>query len=340
MVAYEPFLSLVFAPVPVYSNCELFSNICSQLLIVNVWKNVRRLNTFTISLLTVNLQAKRTTFSTKRLQTKVLLRTKSPLLPMEIIIDLNKSVDENAGIYFDLSKKNKKKLEGAKAALEETRKKLVQLQKQEHTFREEETKKREKTQRKREWYERFHWFISSEGFLCIGGKDATSNEIVIKKHLEKDDLVLHTDMSGSPFFVIKNGQQAGEKTIEEAAQAVAANSRAWKLGYSTIEVFYVKPEQVSKEAKAGESLAKGSFMIYGKTTYLHPKIESAVGLLDDEIIGGPIAAIENKTKNYVVVIPGREKKSALAKKIKAKLKGGDLDDIIKFIPAGGAEVKK
>src|SRR3989338_7889 len=65
MVAYEPFLSLVFAPVPVYSNCELFSNICSQLLIVNVWKNVRRLNTFTISLLTVNLKAKRTTFSTK-----------------------------------------------------------------------------------------------------------------------------------------------------------------------------------------------------------------------------------------------------------------------------------
>lgn len=259
---------------------------------------------------------------------------------MEITIDLNKSVDENAGIYFDLSKKNKKKLEGAKAALEETRKKLEQLQKQEHTFREEETKKREKTQRKLEWYEKFHWFISSEGFLCIGGKDATSNEIVIKKHLEKDDLVLHTDMSGSPFFVIKNGQQAGEKTIEEAAQAVAAHSRAWKLGYSTVEVFYVKPEQVSKEAKAGESLAKGSFMIYGKTTYLHPKIECAIGLLDDEIIGGPIAAIENKTKNYVRVIPGREKKSALAKKIKAKLKGGDLDDIIKFLPAGGAEVKK
>src|SRR3989344_3046224 len=116
----------------------------------------------------------------RRLYPETLLSFCEFLISMDIEIDLHKSVDENAGIYFDLSKKNKKKLEGARAALKETQKKLVQLQKQEHTFREEETKKREKTQRKREWYERFHWFISSEGFLCIGGKDATSNEIVIK----------------------------------------------------------------------------------------------------------------------------------------------------------------
>ncbi|MBI2102367.1 DUF814 domain-containing protein [Candidatus Woesearchaeota archaeon] len=259
---------------------------------------------------------------------------------MDIEIDLNKSVDENAGIYFDLSKKNKKKLEGARAALKETQKKLEQIQKQEHTFWEEEEKKREKTKRKQEWYEKFHWFISSEGFLCIGGKDATSNEIIIKKYLEKEDLVFHTDMAGSPFFLIKNGQQAGEKTIEETAQAVAAYSRAWKLGHGTIDVFYVKPEQVSKEAKAGESLAKGSFMVYGKTLYVHPKVEYAIGLLNEEIIGGPLTAVESRTKNYIVVVPGREKKSALAKKIKMKLKGGELDDIIKFLPAGGADVKR
>lgn len=263
---------------------------------------------------------------------------------MDIEIDLNKSVDENAGVYFDLAKKNKKKLEGAKAALKETQEKLEHLQKQDHLFQEEETKKREKKQRKKEWYQKFHWFISSEGFLCIGGKDATSNEVVVKKHLEKEDLVLHTDIAGSPFFIIKNGQQAGEKTIEEAAQAVAAYSRAWKLGHVAVDVFYVKPEQVSKEARAGESLAKGSFMIYGRTSYLHPTVEYAIGVIDNagepEIIGGPISAIESKTKNYLVVVPGREKKSALAKKIKAKLKGGELDDIIKFLPAGGADIKK
>ena len=107
-----------------------------------------------------------------------------------------------------------------------------------------------------------------------------------------------------------------------------------------MDVFYVKPEQVSKEAKPGEHIGKGSFMIYGKTTYLHPKVEYAIGLVDGQIIGGPISAISSRTKDYVTVIPGREKKSALAKKIKVKLKGGELDDIIKFLPAGGADLKR
>ena len=81
-------------------------------------------------------------------------------------------------------------------------------------------------------------------------------------------------------------------------------------------------------------------MVRGKRTFLNPKLEYAIGLLDDEIIGGPISAVKKRTKNFVKVISGREKKSSLAKKIKSKLKGGDLDDIIKFLPAGGGMIKK
>lgn len=227
---------------------------------------------------------------------------------MEVEISLNKSVDENAGKYFDQSKKAKKKLEGAKKALEDSRKKIAKLQKYEEKFLVEEEKKQAKKNRKKEWYEKFHWFFSSEDFLCIGGKDATSNEIVVKKHTDKEDLVLHTDMSGSPFFIIKNGQEAGEETINEAAQAVAVYSRAWKLGHTSADVFYVKPEQVTKEAKAGEHLSKGSFMVYGKTSYIHPKVEYAIGLVKEEIIGGPLNAIKKKTKHFIIVVPGRNKK--------------------------------
>jgi predicted ribosome quality control (RQC) complex YloA/Tae2 family protein len=259
---------------------------------------------------------------------------------MEIEIDLKKSVDENAGVYFNLAKKAKKKLEGAENALKDSQKKLDQLKKQEEKFWKEEEKKQEKIERKKEWYEKFHWFISSEDFLCIGGKDATTNEIIIKKHTDKDDLVFHTDMAGSPFFIIKNGQEASEATIEETAQAVAVYSRAWKLGHTTADVFYVKPEQVSKEAQSGEYMSKGSFMVRGKSTYLHPKLQYAIGLLNEEIIGGPVNAIKKRTKNFILVMSGKEKKSSLAKKIRSKLKGGDLDDIIKFLPAGGAEIKK
>jgi predicted ribosome quality control (RQC) complex YloA/Tae2 family protein len=259
---------------------------------------------------------------------------------MKVEFNLSKSVDENAGRYFDLSKKAKKKLDGAKKALKDSENKLSTLLLHEEKFWIEEEKRQEKKNRKIEWYEKFHWFFSSQDFLCIGGRDATSNEIVIKKHTDPNDLVFHTDMAGSPFFVIKDGQNAAQETLDEAAQAVACYSRAWKLGHASADVFWVKPEQVTKKAQSGENLGKGSFMAYGKTTYIHPKLEFAIGLIEDQIIGGPVESVKSKTKHFIIVISGREKKSATAKKVKSLLKGGDLDDIIKFLPSGGAQVKK
>ncbi len=262
------------------------------------------------------------------------------LFRMDVEIDLNKSVEQNAGTYFDLAKKAKKKAAGTLKALEESRKKLAQLQKEEHLFVAEEEKKLLKKERKREWYEKFHWFISSEGFLCIGGKDSTTNEIIIKKHLEKEDLVFHTDMAGSPFFIVKGGQKAGEITLQEAAQATAAYSRAWKAGYTIADVFYVLPEQVSKEAKSGEFMAKGSFMIRGKTNYLHPSVELAIGKVEDQVIGGPESAVKKQTSIYVLIVPGEEAKGSLTKKIKHTLGGGELNEIMNFLPAGGGQIKK
>src|SRR3989344_611937 len=263
---------------------------------------------------------------------------------MQLEIDLQKSVDENASTYFELAKKAKKKLHGAKDALEDSKKKLQKLLKEENKFLAEEQARQEEklrtANRKREWYEKFHWFISSDEFLCIGGKDATSNEIIIKKHMEKDDLVFHTKAPGSPFFLIKNGQTAPQTTIDECAQAVAVYSKAWKMGHTIADIFHVNPDQVTKETKSGEFMGKGSFMIYGKTTTLNPKLEYAIGLLNDQIIAGPPTAIQKHTTQFFIIIPGDEKKSDLAKTLKHKLGAGNLDDLITFLPAGGGEIKK
>jgi predicted ribosome quality control (RQC) complex YloA/Tae2 family protein len=255
---------------------------------------------------------------------------------MKIEIDVRKSIDENAGRYFEIAKKSKKKIEGAQDALKNSKEKLAKLLQQEETFQEEEKKKEERKSRKQEWYEKFHWFISSEGFICFGGKDATSNEIVIKKHLEKNDLVFHTESPGSPFFIIQNGQESGEITRNECAIATACYSRAWREGHTSAEIFYIKPNQVTKEAQPGEVVAKGSFMIYGKRTILQVKLEYAIGIINTEIISGPISAVKDKTDTFVVLIPGRSKKGEMGKKIKAKFKDGNLDDIMTFLPGNSA----
>ncbi len=70
---------------------------------------------------------------------------------MDIEIDLTKSIDENAAVYFELAKKAKKKLEGAKDALLDSKKKLEKVRKEEATFFLVEETEKEKKEYKWEW---------------------------------------------------------------------------------------------------------------------------------------------------------------------------------------------
>ena len=164
---------------------------------------------------------------------------------------------------------------------------------------------------------------------------------MIKKHTEKNDLVLHTDMAGSPFFVIKSdNKEIPMSTIKEAADATCTFSKAWKLGLQNQDVFYVSPEQVSRKAKSGEYLTKGAFMIYGKTNYGENKVNLAIGNTNENaVMSGPVEAINKHCKKYITWQQGDEKVSSVAKKINFKLgKGLDLDDIIRALPAGGFKI--
>ena len=255
---------------------------------------------------------------------------------MKVTLDIKKSLEENASDYFDKAKKAKKKIKGAKEAIARARKELKRLQKKEKI---EVEKQKEITKVvKREWYEKFRWFYSSENFLVLGGRDATSNEVLIKKHTDPHDIVLHTDMVGSPFFVIKTEGKKPIATLKEAADATTTFSKAWKLGLQTSDVFYVNPDQVSKKARPGEYMGKGAFMIYGKTNYINNKVNLAIGLYKDKIMSGPEEAVKKHCKKYLILIQGSEKVSQIAKKIQHKL-GGSLDDIIRALPAGEFKIQ-
>lgn len=253
---------------------------------------------------------------------------------MAIAIDITKSLEQNAAFYFDRAKKIKKKVQGIKRILEDVNKQLAELEQKQIVVKAQEIK----VQRKVQWFEKFRWFYSSDGFLCLGGRDATSNEIVVKKHTDKNDLIFHTEIPGSPFFVVKSeGKKVPEATIKEAAQATASYSKAWKLGVGVVDVFYVNPDQVSKEAKAGEFMAKGAFMIYGKRTFVSCEVKIAVGMAaDSAIMGGPVSAVSKQCKKYVVLVPGDKKPSDIAKQIKHFV-GGELDEIMRVLPAGDSK---
>lgn len=45
--------------------------------------------------------------------------------------------------------------------------------------------------RKAAWFERFHWFISSENYLIISGRDAQQNELIVKRYFRKGECSRH-----------------------------------------------------------------------------------------------------------------------------------------------------
>ena len=202
--------------------------------------------------------------------------------------------------------------------------------------------------RKQEWYEKFRWFFTSQGRLALGGRDAHSNALLVKRHLQDDDVVYHADLFGSPFFVLKGGKEQTETEVGEMAQATVAFSSAWKTGLGSADAYWVKSDQVSTSAPSGEFLPRGSFLIKGKKNFVqHNLVELAVGRdREGRVVSGPESAIKTVAESYVVVRPQREKSSDTAKRVLRDLEGPadeaqarvSVDEVLRMLPAGGGKV--
>jgi len=253
---------------------------------------------------------------------------------MQLTINIKKSLNEIANEYFEKSKKLRRKSENAVKIIDKFKKQLAEIDNKQLQIESREDSKEEA--RPLEWFEKFRWFISSEGFLCIGGRDATSNEIVIKKHIDSSDMVFHTESPGSPFFVIKTERKTpGEATIQETAIATASYSKAWKMGVSVTEVFWVTPDQVSKQAPSGEYMPKGAFMVRGKRNFIQSTLGLAIGKLKNgKVMGGPLDAVAKNCESAIKITLGKDKPSDVAKKIAKKI-NAHVDDVMRVLPAGG-----
>ena len=265
----------------------------------------------------------------------------------ELELNANLTVPQNAQRYYDRAKEQAKKREGAEKALEETIKIIAR-----RTAPEKVKTRKVFRRRKPKWYERFRWFESSDGFLVIGGRDASSNEEIYAKYLEKRDFALHTDAPGAPLTVIKTmGEPLPESTLEEAAQFAVSYSSIWKEGFFEGDCYLVAAEQVTKTPEPGEFIKKGAFVIRGERRYFRDvPVGVAVGIANDQLIGGPVSAIKPKADPVVEVEPGEFSPEDLAKRIyrsfaekeedRRYLKSvASIDLIVSFLPPGGSRVK-
>ena len=264
----------------------------------------------------------------------------------EVSIEVKKDINENAALYFEKAKKSRSKMKGAKQALESSYNELEKAKKKAEK-READTANispvRKKT--KKNWFESYRWFISSDGNVAVGGKDAKTNEKIVKKYLDKDARYIHTDVHGSPSVVVlprSDGEGISVRTIEECGIFSACFSRAWARQVGSQTAYWVNPDQVSKSPQSGEFLPKGSFIVRGKRNWM-AKLEMRVGIGrvriegDEKIMCGPVSALEVHSGAYVIIVPGEVEKNNLAKRL-GKIFQESQDLFLSLLPSGGGRI--
>ena len=274
-------------------------------------------------------------------------------------VKLESSIPTFSSLLFSRAKELERGAINIDKASEELKSRTERIQNQTQKIRE---KIQFNMLESKHWYERYRWFVTTDGHLVIGGRDASSNSAVIRKHMTENDIVFHAEIHGSPFFLVKNARnRENGNFVDETAQATVSFSRAWKDGLSSGDAYWVFPNQVKKGAPTGQYLPKGSFVIEGKRNFCKGvELKLSIGLIQIEnkrytIVCGPSNAIRRRSLVFASLLPGGSDPMNLAKKVKSEfvrvisefdsdladyLKKIVLDEFIRMLPSGQSKIER
>ena len=259
---------------------------------------------------------------------------------IRIPLDYTEGIDSNASIIYQQSKDINEKAKRAKDALDVS---LDELAKKEAGLAKTKAAMANKVQpTKQFWFERYKWFIAPSGRLVIAGKDAHTNDNIVKKHLKEDDLYAHADLHGAPSTIIKKGKDAPEEDLREACIYALAQSKGWVAALTDGSAYWVYTDQVSKTPQAGEFVPRGAFIIRGKRNYeYHLPMELAVGEITYEnsrkVMCAPLESMKRLSNKYFVIHPGRGKAGKTAALMAKELMVPE-EEVSRILPPGDAEI--
>lgn len=193
---------------------------------------------------------------------------------LAIDVDLALSPWANARQYYDQKKTAAQKETKTVAASEKALKSMQKKTEADLKKGLKQEKAALRPARKQFWFEKFLYFISSDGYLVLGGKDAQQNEILYRRYLKKGDIYVHADLHGASSVIIKNNPQTPDapippSTLSQAGSLSVCSSSAWD-SKAVMAAWWVNADQVSKTAPTGEYLTTGGFIIRGQKNFLPP----------------------------------------------------------------------
>lgn len=232
---------------------------------------------------------------------------------VKIEIDLSMSAWANASSYFDVKKsaaaKQERTVKQADHAYKSAEKKI---KKDLHQALEKE--KNQQTMhsiRDPFWFEKFFWFLSSDGYLVLGGRDRMQNELLFRRHFKQNDIFVHSDIENTCVVIIKNHISGSNSVVppgtlsQAGILCLSSSSKVWE-SKMTPSAWWATREKIPKISH-GDIVTTDRIVVKGDgKNYLPPsQMDMGFGflwLVSDE-------SKENYKKNIpsgLVSAPGEE----------------------------------
>lgn len=185
-------------------------------------------------------------------------------------------------------------------------------------------------------HKKYKWFYTKSGKLVVGGKNAESNDSLLRelKNMDKDLVVMHTKSPGSPFCAILcDVTEVNPSDIQECAIFTGCFSKAWKNGLKKTNVDMFHLSQLNKSPK----MKSGTWSVTGKIQ-THVVDLKLVLIMQEKAIRA-VPEITAKKKDILAsIVPGKIDKNEIVKE--SMFMELDKEQLLSALPAGGIGIIK
>lgn len=227
----------------------------------------------------------------------------------EVFVDLSLSALANAKEYFDLKRQTQQKAEKAeKHVVGALKSAEARISKDlERSVRQQEQQAAASALRKVRqpyWFEKFYWFITSQGRLVVAGRDDAQNALLIRRYFDAGDTCVFQMDANSSVALIKG--EHGPQTLIQAANFVCLSSqRNWE-SKSRADCYFMPREQVPKLVKSEPVSVSGLKGLVGRQPVPPTSLEVGVALMWQVEADGEAADVESESESELEEFPDIE----------------------------------
>ncbi|CCC69395.1 hypothetical protein NCAS_0C04050 [Naumovozyma castellii] len=228
---------------------------------------------------------------------------------VKVTIDLGLTAYANASEYFNIKKTSVEKQKRMEKNIEKAMKNIEERVDKQLKKKLKDSHDVLKRIRTPYFFEKYNWFISSEGFLVMMGKNGVETDQIYSKFIEDNDIYMSNHFNTQVWIKNPDGKEVPPNTLMQAGILCMSSSEAWSkkiaasawwcfaknvskfddVDQSVLSpgVFRLKNEKDRNELPASQLVMGFGFMWKVKTAQSESDHEDETSALDDDNSSDP-----------------------------------------------------